>query len=676
MLSLETTQAQSSSFKTKVAAAVAATAAVGAVAAITLSSTSSVARQTTGLFNIPEDIKGHFSGGELTGEWTVQGKFHKFETTSGDWQIDSKLTVEGPAIEGSETYTLVDNVLVMVPVYKEMPEAKMECGGRDNLPAYTKWAGILDSAQAIPEKKMSRAFKNAVKENCPTGASSVLIKVDDRDYVICADSTANTRAMYAFNADHSFSAVSREGMTVNIEHPKGWEALNCTTFDASKTREEAAGLIGKLADDGDRDLKGFAVKSAKPVSVKPGSKSIGEGGFTVGSTDKDRVFFYEREFNSATQREKDGIVMEAHQETMDEMFAINDATAPFDPVAGLIGDTAPEPIPPIGRNCAFFHGVGADGTAGEGLKQEVADYWNHEQHLARYCANTNKFIYTDSQQRGYNNLDYHTEICDCLASSDFADPDASIMFTHSMGGLTTRRALADEVCQWSGRYYMSQAPMAGSKAAEFAQTFCVLSAYFHLVGALLRIGPLSGYCRPFPGSWPAYHTIFRDVPFFGNAGKRADGRLCGSNPFGQGGSLGWALRTIQYLSGLQRRNDWCMLPKISCGWRGCRTTGCHLWYRCPYNDGMVSWDACGRWWTASSTRIDRMGMNHADGTGRTGSRATGASVKKWFGSKVKYGAIQEGGGTGGTNGAGAPGNGWGHHDEVEGPVDGSGAHQN
>jgi len=675
MLSLETSQSHSGSFKTKVAAAVAATAAIGAVAAITMSSSSSVARKTTGLFNIPEDIKGHFSGGQLTGEWTVQGKFHKFEDASGDWQINSKLTVEGPAIgegKSSETYTLVDNVLVMVPDYESLvdDDVKMECGSRMNLPAYTKWADALDSAQAIPERKMTAAFKNAVNENCPAGASSVLIKVDDRDYVICADSTANTRAMYAFNGDHSFSAVSREGMTVNIEHPKGWEALNCTTFDASKTREEAERLVGQLADDGhDRELKS--------LKMKPSSKSLGDSEFGA-SSEGDRVKFLEKQFGSATQAEKDAIVDKAFEETMQEMFNTNVASGPQGgdqfPVEGLMETAAAGPLPNIGRNCAFFHGVGADGSVGDGLKPQVEAYWNHENHLALYCGNTNKFIYTDSQMRGYNSLHYHQEICTCLDHEDFADPAASVVFTHSMGGLTTRRAFADNVCSYEGSYYMSQAPMAGSKAATLAHVFCTGTHGLHLLGVLIRSFVLKGYCRQAAvGSWPGYHTIFRDVPTYGSNGKRADGRLCGSNPFGQGGALGWGLRAIQLFAGLQRRNDWCILPQISCSWRGCRTSGCHVWWRCPYNDGMVSWNSCGHWWTASGTRIDRMGINHADGTGRTGSRSGGTSIKKWFGRKVKYGIIQSGGGTGGDGGAGSPGNGWGHRDEVEGPVD-NGSH--
>lgn len=372
MLSLETQQPQSGSFKTKVVAAVTATAAIGIVAAVTLSSSDSVARKSTGLFNIPEDIKGHFSGGQLSGEWTVQGKFHKFETATGDWQIDSKLTVEGPVMDGQEVYTLKDNVLIMEPVFDEEKygKQKLQCGQRENLPAYAKWADHLENAKTLKDSDMSEEMLKSVNDNCPEGSTSVGIVVEERSYVICADSTANTRAMYAFNENFSFQAVSREGMTVEIEHPKGWEELNCTTFDATKTREEAARLYGSLADDADRELQSW--------SFSNGWSSGGWGGFGGGSS-------Y---------------------------------------------------TPPPKRKCAFYHGVGGDGSR-VGLQTRFDDYWGPNR-VGANCGNSLKYLDTNSQVRGYDSLNYHQEICTTLAHSDFSSHSTSVVFTHSMGGLTTR----------------------------------------------------------------------------------------------------------------------------------------------------------------------------------------------------------------------------------------------
>ena len=565
MLSLETQQTQSGSFKTKVAVAVAATAAIGIVAAVTLSSSDSAVRQTTGLFNIPEDIKGHFSGGQTTGEWTVQGKFHKFETASGDWQINSKLVVEGPTMGGSETYTLVDNVLVMVPAYGDM-ESKMQCGDRDNLPAYAKWAEHLDKASALSKDRMGDNLQQAITDNCPVGSEAVVVVVEEREYIICADSTANTRAMYAFNQDFSFSAVSREGMTVTIEHPAGWEELNCTTFDASLTREQAAQFAGKLADDADRDLISMSM-------FEQGYYGGGGGGY--GSN-------------------------------------------------GGGGSSSGTPQ----KKCAFYHGVGGNGDR-VGLQTRFDDYWG-ENKVGKYCSNSLKYLDTDSQTRGYDSSSYHQEICTTLNHADFSSESTSVIFTHSMGGLTTRRAFANGACSWTGAYHQSQAPMSGSKAANFASAACLTLSQW-ILGWIVKWTLLANYCNPFGLlAWAGYQTIYNNNPWYGSGGKKANGRLCGSKPLGLGGGIAIGLAAIQLFSGLQRRNDWCIIPSISCGWRGCRTSGCILWWRCPYNDGMVDWDACAQRHKSAATSVKRMGINHADGTGRQGDRSGGSSIDQWY----------------------------------------------
>jgi hypothetical protein len=589
MLSLETQQSQSGSFRTKVAVAVAATAAIGVVAAVTLS-TSSVERKQTGLFNIPEDIKGHFSGGQVTGEWTVQGKFHKFELASGDWQINSKLTVEGPLMEGSETYTLVDNVLIMNPEYNDEDENPIQCGTRENLPTYAKWADVLDTGAVIEESKMSAELKKAVTDNCPEGSTSVAVVVDERSYVICADSTANTRSMYAFNTDFSFSAVSREGMTVEIEHPEGWEKLNCTTFDPTLTRDEAANK-GGLEDDSERELRrgdyydnsGYTGFNSGQSSGSMGasyvfSQNVGYGGFGGGGS------------------------------------------------PGGSSNASPNQ-----RKCAFFHGVGGGGDKWTSpiMQARFDDYWGPNR-LGKRCSNTNKYIETDSRTRGYNTYDYHDEICTALSHSDFSDAGSSVIFTHSMGGLTTRRAFADSVCSWGGSYFMSQAPMSGSKAANFASIACAAMSAFQ-IGWLIKWLMFGAYCNPIGIlSHYGYHTIYPPNPWYPSGGANSSGRLCGTQWSGLGGGISVILGIIQLFSTLQRRFDFCVIPKISCGWRGCRTTGCLVGWYCPYNDGMVAWNACAKRHRTSQMNVKRMGVNHGDGTGRNGDRSGGASIDQWF----------------------------------------------
>jgi hypothetical protein len=261
------------------------------------------------------------------------------------------------------------------------------------------------------------------------------------------------------------------------------------------------------------------------------------------------------------------------------------------------------------------------------------------------CSNQNKYLDTDTQTRGYNTLDYHREICNSLfpsvspysswgsaaAHDYFADASESVIFTHSMGGLGTRRAFADGVCSWNGAYHQSQPPMSGSRAASFARNACDGLSY-SVVGMLIQLMPFMGaYCEHPGGSTHyGYTTIYAGRPTYGNGGARAQTRMCGTQYRGLGGFNASVLGIIQFLAGLQRRNDWCVIPKISCGWRGCRTVGCHVWYRCPYNDGMVSWSRCAKDWRGPSAQVKRMGINHQDGTGRCGERSGGDSVDNWY----------------------------------------------
>jgi hypothetical protein len=757
MLSLETQQSQSGSFRTKVAVAVAATAAIGVVAAVTLSS-SSAERKQTGLFNIPEDIKGHFSGGQLTGEWTVQGKFHKFELASGDWQIDSKLTVEGPTMGGAETYTLVDNVLVVEPDFEHFPNANLTCGDRQNMPGYAKWTDLLEKAEAVSMADMGPRTRSMAEANCPAGSTSVVIRVEDVPYVICGDSTANTRAMYAFNGKFSFSAISREGMTVDIAHPKGWEALNCTTFDTSITRQEAFNRIGEIYDDRElqrgergpgREESGGRGEEEEWIESEAKQDEFQESGDRVSFDARgverfkgdDRGVFAEMELmfgkvNGRVNKEDMGqqtnfVGNVAHSDEAKREGAVGSShnvfhigtqrlskggnkgggALPFSGVApgsrsgaaigggaigshsGALGSTsttttfsglggggggsaytttttwvpptaqptlsptstnAPTASPtypggwtsPGNRNCAFFHGVGGPGSPGMGLRHTFDHYWGTDR-FGQYCGNYYKYLNTNSRYQGYNTPAYMDEICLTLTTNntphhgatDFPNQGAqAVIFTHSMGGLTTRRAFADGRCAWSGKYYMSQAPMYGSKGANFASVVCALMSA-SMLSWIISIIILAAYCRPYGVlAHYGYTTIYHNVPWYpSNPGSaRATGRLCGTNPMGFSGGTGVGLTLIQHVSGLQRRNDWCVIPRLQCGWRGCRSVGCWVWMTCPKNDGMVDYNACStdNAHTLSSTNIRTMGINHSNGSGRDGDRSGGAQVDNWFISRI------------------------------------------
>lgn len=615
MLSLESSQ-PTSNLKARIAGAVAATCAVGVVAAVAMNNSSGV-KQTTGLFNIPEDIKGHFSGGQNSGTWSVEGKFHKFETASGDWQIDSKLTMAGKGYFHPVTYTLKDNVLVREEFERDTGKRLyLECGDREEVPGYGKWADLLDNASPISRSSMSMELRSRSDKTCPEGASQTALKFEGQTWTVCADSTANTRAIYAFDETFSFQAVSRPGMIVDIELPTGSKDLNCSKFDVSIDREE----------------------SFKMTLIAAG---IDESEVDAGAEGR-------------------------------ELF--DDKTDPVFKEGYLTTPSRPEYAPPPsgeGRNCVFFHGVGGRGPYGGNLMAAHSNnYWNPDdesmsQGVAKHC-DSYGVIDFDTFHRGYNHPDVMSEVCNALSVyNQYAS--RTVVFTHSMGGLYTRKVFHQRNCGWKGKYYQSQGPMDGSNAAFEPVKAC--AAVRALPGFVQNW--LTGVTRPYcetPGGLhgSAYLTILRNqwnangtpkkiyvsyntAAYNPNTGrnKRSDGRLCGVSPKGYKSGPWRALDAIQASAKLEKK----MICKNWVGsWFGYewQTTinlvnaGQYTWNnwanRCngkmknrPWNDGMVPVSSCTAHNGTGNAPISFMSLNHGDGTGREGT-ASGShrDIYQWY----------------------------------------------
>jgi len=617
MLTLETTQQPTYNLKARIAGAVAATCAVGVVAAVAMSNTSATVKRT-GLFNIPEDFKGHFTGGQRTGEWNVNGKFHKFETASGDWRIDSKLTLDGSVYVLPKTYTFKENVLVTETLAVDGSRYEMECGPRDEVPGYGKWSDILDKAQALSRSDMSEKLQTEVESTCPEGSDAVQVKFEGNTWTVCGDSTAQTRAMYAFTETFSFQAVSRPNMVVDIEHPAGYEKLNCSAFDISLDREEYTKAFMNMAH-----------------SVQDTDIDQEEGESEVEVDD-------ERELESVYGQGKPG--------------------------------NAPHPSSHENIKCLFFHGVGGRGKYRGQLRTFHSNgYWGANMQTG-VAANCDQYavIDTDTFSRGWTNTDLIKDTC--RAISHYQPYHAStIIFTHSMGGMYTRKAFSTDDCGWKGRYYQSQAPMNGSNAAKVPAKACLTLSVL-VVGLMTAAGLTGGWVaillgvvggliggivntmkivRPYctmtlsgvggKGYKSIHKTISYTVQAQTSSGqhKRADARLCGYSPKGYGVGASGALKKIQWAAGLSRKK-WCKAWAIT--WWG------HRWknmikagnykVNCPggadpknypWNDGMVPVPSCNWWKGNKKIDITFMSVNHSDGTGREGtSTYYMKDINKWY----------------------------------------------
>lgn len=615
MLTLETTQ-PTYNLKARIAGAVAATCAVGVVAAVAMSNTSATVKRT-GLFNIPEDIKGHFTGGQVNNGWTATGKFHKFETESGDWQIDSKLTMSGSGYQNPVTYTLKNNVLTREetsPVSEHTNGERLEltCGDREDVPGYGKWADLLDNARAVSHSDLSEQGQAQYDSMCPEGSDAVVVKFEGDTWTVCGDSTAQTRAMYAFNDLFYFQAVSRPTMVVDIEQPAGYEKLNCTEMDISLDREEySKAYLDMMRRDDD--------------TTEDDERELYEG-VTFGSGNE-----------GGGRRNGDG------------------------------------------PDCLFFHGVGGKGDFTALRPYHANNYWGKDMDtgVARDCG-AYKVMDTDTFKRGYDTASLLTDTCNAISAYQ-SKSASTVIFTHSMGGLYTRKAFATEGCGWKGKYYQSQPPMDGSNAASVPQKACAGIASIVLLfaaatfwapwiwvqwvaGALMTgfaaihsggvLGGLTNTLKPYcnhalsPVGGKGYRSIKQGLPWFAanpyNAGNgryaRADGRLCGYQPQGyKNGGVTWrGLVFIQNTANLQRRRVTKSWDVNWYGYHYVQRTYVHTYNTwgtksVAWNDGMVPVDSCEGQNGVGKASITYMNVNHSDGTGREGtSTYYMRNVFKWY----------------------------------------------
>jgi hypothetical protein len=303
----------------------------------------------------------------------------------------------------------------------------------------------------------------------------------------------------------------------------------------------------------------------------------------------------------------------------------------------------------------FFHGVGGRGIWQGTLRtKHDNNYWNvpgqsMSKGVAKYCNHYGVFD-TDTFNRGYDDETLIADVCNAIGNYE-GNTQRAVIFTHSMGGLYTRKAFHQEGCGWKGKYYQSQPPMDGSRAAGLPAFVCPQIA--HHTRGLLYISALAAYCGPdASGAYGlGYDSIIRGRPSYSWAGynsstgrnKRSDGRLCGVTPKGFKRGPWRALVTIQALSNMQRKN---VCKGWNYTWYGQKfyqmykannynflcTRG---WKYEPWNDGMVAANSCIGHNAVGNAPIFYTSMNHADGTGREGTvTAVHNDIYRWFNRKT------------------------------------------
>jgi hypothetical protein len=225
----------------------------------------------------------------------------------------------------------------------------------------------------------------------------------------------------------------------------------------------------------------------------------------------------------------------------------------------------------------------------------------------------------------------------------------NVLITHSMGGLTTAGAFADQKCSKPDNYFTSQPPYSGSKAADAVVSICndtVIRA---------RIAYLAHYCRRevqwcfwgvchyhyFP--WYGHTTLGNDpsrnpiiTPDEDSNGSslvfewEADGKYCGSSPDGIGAL--WfedtMLSMIDLYASMQEIEVCVTLPRCGYGY-------CYNYTQCTmeeYNDGMVDVYSCRAGVeVGGNNAIYIEGANHKDGSCHNGdSSSGGAEPCQWM----------------------------------------------
>jgi len=301
-------------------------------------------------------------------------------------------------------------------------------------------------------------------------------------------------------------------------------------------------------------------------------------------------------------------------------------------------------------HCMFLHGVG---NLPSGKNQYTAThfhYWGNV-HVTSGCTTYN-FVNADTKNHGFNDVDLSQWLCRVMKDHNGG---TNVLFTHSMGGMISAFAFFNKHCNKPRKYYVSEPPMGGSRAADFVVASC---GKWNWIDTLT----LAGYCKRSGLKAKIYHGyttlkyftqpqkvdgVYKDMPFSkikwdssyktgsnSSSSYKVDMKLCGTSPQGFG-KKNIPDRVLKYLDEKALMEKQTVIRgcwRYRGGWNFRRRHE-KVWYNCklPFNDGMVDHASC------VSTPTQAVGVymqpiNHADGKCENGDASGSSTAKpcKWF----------------------------------------------
>jgi len=602
--------------KKVVAAAVCTACVVGAVAYAANQDTSAAAKSTN-LLSVPESFSGTFSRKEDDGSYHAEGSFSKVMDDDGEWRVDAM--IKEYRGETTNTYTVVDRIAIRDVHNTTNGELiTRTCQDTQTVPAYGKLKATIDGA-AVWNLSETKEDANEKVKDCSESDDKLILSFAGNNFAVCASRRGDEYlGMKVFGPTFTMD-VRADAVTVPevFVLPEGSEDLQCNHHDPLENAFEMS-------------MKNLETEGARSLSVEADA------------------WPYKEDRSLLTNR------ADCH------------FNGPCDPDDSY-GDTY----------CVFLHGVGnwghsiyenkqwtygtdkSDYTKGWGYTNtRFKEYWGQVDKKAN-CINT-RFFNVNSKTRGWDHSAFTQEVCTAMA-----EQGTNLLFTHSMGGLTSAQAFVQRKCVRPRRYHMSQPPLAGSKAAMLVVEICAgRGDNAHLWWPVNWGGYCNGGWGPnFPGTaYNGYHSLHMpgtkyhyphhsasssygkmhgklkpkmyEVDPISDMGQnslryKADSKLCGTSPDGLGENYftSKVLTEIDERAIMQKKSFHNGCWDMTWSWRG----KYKKYYTCnlPWNDGMVDYDSCRAGLDGGTYQ---MPVNHQDGTCHNGDSSSISNAKpcKWY----------------------------------------------
>jgi hypothetical protein len=486
MLSLDSqapTQSSTTNYKT---VAIAVTAAAGlAIAGVVISTTESSAGNKLALINIPEEFSGTFTNTHNDGRYVLEGVFHKFEHSDGDWQIDAKVTAKGAAQSDSryKVYTLLDDIFIE-ETFNVSDDARMgvHCMEPQGFPTYGQGKEMFKKAVAVQESELTDDMVKIAKQNCTVGSELSVVSENGKPWVICGDYSSENFEMTLMGNQITLKAKAVEGMVVDIQYPEDYdlELHNCT--DRQDPIVHFNDFILKGADYEHRALDVETKKWPFKKEVESEARKLQGSPYACTMTQTQKCFIFHGVAN-AGMNAWDSLWGVRYPEQRDAVYDIGGGNP-----NGWGG--YPEGYDDINQ-------LNKAGNCGQCNMGSVYGMKNFNFYTLVNCVYST-FMDCDTQIRGYNSNSLHIEYNDTIRTSGYysTGPMSAngmgrcahnvFVVTHSMGGMIMAAGLIRNVVERRGfQWFQAQNPWYGSCAANEGNNLC--NAIRHLSNPWIQL---------------------------------------------------------------------------------------------------------------------------------------------------------------------------------------------